>query len=101
MPEYRTHGNQIRIQKNTDRLLTAYQEGLATLEQLRQRMPDLRRQEQAVQSELLSRAEAAADQSRYLRLLETLTQFRERANNLDVGQRQKILRLLIKENPGR
>jgi site-specific DNA recombinase len=92
---------QIRIQKNTDRLLTAYQEGLATLEQLRQRMPDLRRQEQAVHSELLSLAEATADQSRYLRLLETLAQFRERlrarADNLELGQRQKILRLLVKE----
>jgi len=92
---------QIRIQKNTDRLLTAYQEGLATLEQLRQRMPDLRRQEQAVKSELLSLAEATADQSRYLRLLETLAQFRERirarADSLEVGQRQKILRLLVKE----
>jgi site-specific DNA recombinase len=92
---------QIRIQKNTDRLLTAYQEGLATLEQLRQRMPDLRRQEQAVQSELLSLAEATADQSRYLRLLETLAQFRERlrarADSLEVGPRQKILRLLVKE----
>ncbi len=92
---------QIRIQKNTDRLLTAYQEGLATLEQLRQRMPDLRRQEQAVQSELLSLAEATADRSKYLRLLETLAQFRERlrarADSLEVGQRQKILRLLVKE----
>jgi site-specific DNA recombinase len=92
---------QVRIQKNIDRLVTAYQEGLVTLEQLRHRMPELRRQEKAVQSELLSLAEATADQSRYMRLVETLAQFRERlrarADSLEVGQRQKILRLLVKE----
>jgi site-specific DNA recombinase len=92
---------QVRIQKNIDRLVTAYQEGLVTLEQLRHRMPELRRQEKAAQSELLSLAEATADDSRYMRLVETLAQFRERlrarADSLDVGQRQKILRLLVKE----
>lgn len=92
---------QIRIQKNSERLVTAYQEGLVTLDQLRQRMPDLRRQEQALHAELFSLTEAAADQSRYLRLVETLAQFRERlrarADSLEVGERQKILRLLIKE----
>ena len=92
---------QVRIQKNIDRLVTAYQESLVTLEQLRQRMPDLRRQEQAVQSELVSLAEATADQSKYLRLVETLGEFRgrlrARADSLVVGERQKILRLLVKE----
>src|ERR1700722_1007243 len=92
---------QVRIQKNIDRLVTAYQESLVTLEQLRQRMPDLRRQEQAVQSELVSLAEAAADQSKYLRLVETLAEFRGRlrlrADSLIVGERQQILRLLVKE----
>ena len=92
---------QVRIQKNIDRLVTAYQESLVTLQQLRQRMPDLRRQEQALQSELLSLAEAATDQSKYLRLAETLADFRcrlrARADSLDVDARQKILRLLVKE----
>ncbi len=92
---------QVRIQKNIDRLVTAYQESLVTLEQLRQRMPDLRRQEQAVQSELRSLAEAVTDQSKYLRLAEALVDFRSRlrirADSLDVGARQKILRLLVKE----
>ncbi len=92
---------QVRLQKNVDRLVTAYQESLVSLEQLRQRMPDLRRQEQALQSELQSLAEAAADQSKYLRLVETMAEFRARfrarADSLEVGERQKILRLLIKE----
>ncbi len=92
---------QVRIQKSIDRLVTAYQESLVTLEQLRHRMPELRRQEKAAQSELLSLGEATADQSKYLRLVETLAQFRERlrarADGMEVGQRQKILRLLVKE----
>jgi len=92
---------QVRLQKNIDRLVTAYQESLVTLEQLRQRMPDLRRQERALQSELQSLAEAAADQSKYLRLVETMAEFRARfrarADSLEVGERQKILRLLVKE----
>jgi site-specific DNA recombinase len=95
------HRDQIRLQKSIDRLVTAYQESLLTLEQLRQRMPALRQQEQAVQSELASLAEAAADQSRYLRLVETLTEFRTRlrarADRLAVEERQRILRLLVKE----
>ena len=39
---------QVRLEKNSERLLTAYQEGLVTLSQLRQRMPDLQKQTQAV-----------------------------------------------------
>ena len=45
---------QSRVQNKIDRLLTAYQEELITLEQLRQRMPELRKQEKAVRSELES-----------------------------------------------
>jgi site-specific DNA recombinase len=99
--EVHLHGEELRLQKNIDRLLTAYQEELVTLEQLRRRMPELRRHEQAVQSELQSLQMAAEDQSRYLRLVDTLGDFRARlrstADNLDVGGRQKILRLVVKE----
>jgi site-specific DNA recombinase len=35
---------QARLEKSSERLLRAYQEGLATLEQLRQRMPELQKQ---------------------------------------------------------
>jgi site-specific DNA recombinase len=45
---------QSRLQNKIDRLLTAYQEELITLEQLRQRMPELRKQEQAIRAELQS-----------------------------------------------
>ncbi len=90
-----------RLAKSVDRLLTAYQEGLMSLEQLRCRMPELRKQEQAIQGELQSLEAAATDQTKYLRLVETLANFRTRlaahAEALDMTQRQKVLRLLVKE----
>jgi hypothetical protein len=48
-------GEQMRIEKNSERLLTAYQEGLVTLPQLRQRMPALQKQAQAIGTELTAR----------------------------------------------
>ena len=92
---------QVRLENSSERLVTAYQEELLTLAQLRQRMPSSRKQQQAVESELHSLEMAAADQSQYLRLTETLGEFRvklqARADTLDVAERQKILRLLVKE----
>jgi site-specific DNA recombinase len=66
---------QTRLNNSMERLVTAYQEELLTLNELRQRMPGLRKQQQAVNSELQGLELAAADQSRYLRLTETLTDF--------------------------
>ena len=90
-----------RLAKGMDRLLMAYQEGLMSLEQLRCRMPELRRQDHAIQAELQSLEMAVGDQTKYLRLVETLGDFRARlrarANTLDIKERQKILRLLVKE----
>jgi hypothetical protein len=43
---------QLRVEKSSERLVTACQEGLVTLSQLRQRMPALQKQTQAVESEL-------------------------------------------------
>jgi len=92
---------QARLGKNVERLVTAYQEGLLNLEQLRQRLPELNKKSQAVESELRSLEMAAMDQTRYLQLAESLegfrTKVRVRAKTLDVGERQQILRLLVKE----
>ena len=92
---------QVRIEKNSERLLTAYQEGLVTLPQLRQRMPALQKQAQAVGSELQSLEMAAVDEAKYLQLAETLggfrTKLRVRADTLEVTVRQQILRLVVKE----
>jgi site-specific DNA recombinase len=92
---------QARLEKCGDRLISAYQEGLVTLPQLRHRMPELRKQAQAVESELQSLEMATLDQAKYLQLAETLAMFRSRlrarAETLDIRERQQILRLLVKE----
>lgn len=91
----------LRLANRTERLVTAYQEDLLSLDELRRRIPELRKQQQAVQSELESLETVAAHQSKYLRLVENLTDFRgrlrARADTLDISERQKILRLLAKE----
>src|SRR6266851_5513575 len=92
---------QARLGNNIARLITAYQESLVSLAQLRQRMPELNKKSQAVESELQSLETAAVDQARYLQLAESLDGFRiklrERAKTLDICERQQILRLLVKE----
>jgi site-specific DNA recombinase len=92
---------QARVEKSSERLVTAYQEGLLTLPQLRQRIPPLQKQTQAVESELQSLKMAAVDEAKYLQLAENLAGFRSklrvRAEALDIAVRQQILRLLVKE----
>lgn len=92
---------QARVEKSSERLVTAYQEGLLTLAQLRQRMPILQKQTQTVESELQSLKMAAVDEAKYLQLTESLAGFRSklrvRAEVLDIAVRQQILRLLVKE----
>jgi site-specific DNA recombinase len=92
---------QAQVDKSSERLVTAYQEGLVTLAQLRQRMPALRKQTQTVESELQSLKMAAVDEAKYLQLAESLAGFRSklrlRAEVLDIAVRQAILRLLVKE----
>ena len=90
-----------RLEKSVERLLTAYQESLLSLDELRNRVDPLRKQLNATQSELQALAAAAVDQEQYLRLIEGLAQFRERlrsrAETMDIIERQKIVRLLVKE----
>ena len=91
----------IRVQKGSERLMTAYQEELLPLDELRSRMPPLRKRERTIQKELQSLKEQTAERSAYLRLAETMSAFLSRlrlaAETLDVHERQKIVRLLVKE----
>ncbi len=91
----------IRVRKSIERLLTAYQEELLSLDELRVRMPPLRQREQAMQAELQAINHQTADRAAYLQLAETLTAFLERlhanADTLDINQRKRIMRLLVKE----
>jgi len=91
----------VRIVKSIDRLLTAYQEGLLSLDELRERMPNLRRREQTANAELRALLDQSVGRAAYLRLAETLTTFltrlRSAANGLDISERQRVVRLLVKE----
>jgi len=91
----------VRVRKSMERLLTAYQEDLLALDELRRRMPGLRQREQTLQGELQALRDRDADEAAVLRLTQTLASFRQRlresAETLDIHQRQKILRLLVKE----
>ena len=91
----------LQVDRRVERLLTAYQEELLTLDELRRRMPELRQREQRLKAELASLDDQLGDQATYLRLARTLGDFLERlrtqAPDLDVLQRQRIVRLIVKE----
>jgi site-specific DNA recombinase len=93
--------DQARLTKSMERLLTGYQENLITLEELRCRMPELRKQQRAIEAELQSLEMTTVDPTRNLRLVETLTEFRTRlharGNVLEVAERQRVVRLLVQE----
>jgi site-specific DNA recombinase len=90
-----------RVRESMERLMTAYQEDLMSLDDLRRRVPELRKREQAISAELNAIDSQLADRAGYLRLAETVTNFlarlRETAKTLDVAERQRIVRLLVKE----
>ena len=90
-----------RLERVGARLVTAYQEELIELEELRRRMPPLRSRMRVVEAELEAVESAAEDRERHLRVAETLESFRERlragAGTLGIRERQKVLRSLVKE----
>jgi site-specific DNA recombinase len=81
--------------------MTAYQGDLLSLDDLRRRMPELRKREQAIGVELSAIQSQLADRAEYLRLAETITSFlarlRATARTLDVSEHQCVARLLVKE----
>ena len=90
-----------RTRKSMERLVTAYQEDLLSLDELRRRMLELRTREQSMRAEMQAILGQAADRMSYLRLAETLTAFLQRlhdsAQSLEIADRQKIVRLIVKE----
>jgi site-specific DNA recombinase len=90
-----------RVQKSVNRLLDAYQEGLFPLEQMRRRIPEMKKRETALQAELQSLEAGAVDQQKCEMLMSSLGGFLDRlqksAETLDVLSRQNILRLIVKE----
>ncbi len=90
-----------KIQKGIDRLLDAYQEGLIPLSELRRRIPDLRKRETGINSELQSLEAQAMNQEKYQKIYQNmevfLSRLHESAENLDVIARRKVLQLVAKE----
>ena len=91
----------IHVGKGIERLVSAYQEGLLSIEQLRERMPALRQREQTLRAELQAIVDQTNDRAAFLRLVETLTAFlarlRSAAETLSVTERQRIVRLVVKD----
>ena len=90
-----------RVERAGTRLLTAYQEELIELDELRERMPPIRTRQRRLKGELEAAESAAEEQQRQVGVVETLNRFRERlrtgAEALEITERQKILRSLVKE----
>jgi site-specific DNA recombinase len=90
-----------RHQQAVARLIEAYQEGLISLEELRARIPELRRRENAAAAQLQALEAQLTDEETYLKLAESLETFlarlHERAQTLSVEERQKVLRLVVRE----
>jgi site-specific DNA recombinase len=90
-----------RIKNGIVRLLDAYQEGLVQLPELRGRVHGLRKKESALTSELQSIESRMVDEEMYLQLVgridDFLSRIRQSAESLNVLDRQKVLRLVVKE----
>ncbi|MBV9413440.1 MAG: recombinase family protein, partial [Solirubrobacterales bacterium] len=90
-----------RAQNALRRLIDGYQEQLITLEELRARMPEVRRREATLRAELDALDAQLHDAETFLKLTETLDAFRARlaanAETLPIEQRQEIVRLVVRE----
>jgi site-specific DNA recombinase len=89
-----------KLMLSMDKLLDAYQEGLISISQLRKRMPELQKRVNATKKELenLKTHELALDQR--LQLLDKesfISQIDQKVDHLDIKEKKKILRLLVKE----
>ncbi len=89
-----------KLSQSMDKLLDAYQEGLITIGQLRIRMPQLQKRVTTTEKELenLKNHELALDQRlQYLDAESFTSQLGVNVNQLDIKEKKKILRLLVKE----
>ncbi len=83
------------------RMIEAFQEQLLTIDELRGRMPDLRARETNLRGQLDALDSQLADRDAYLKLADGLegflAQLRDNAGGADVPERQRVLRLLVKD----
>ncbi|MHC4934133.1 MAG: recombinase family protein [Planctomycetota bacterium] len=90
-----------RTTRAKGRLLQAYQEELLSLDELRVRMPELKKKESTLRAQLQSLDAQEVDREVYLALAENLEGFlarlRDGVKSTTAKDRQRILRLLVKE----
>jgi len=83
------------------RMIEAFQEQLITIDELRGRMPGLRTREAGLRGQLDALDSQLADRDAYLKLANDLegflAQLRGNAATTDVPERQRVLRLLVKD----
>ncbi|WP_211265654.1 hypothetical protein [Actinacidiphila oryziradicis] len=96
-----TRGGQGKATAAITRMIEAFQEQLVTIDELRARMPDLRARESNLRSQLHALEAQLADRDAYLKLADNLegflAQLRENAGTAEVPERQRVLRLLVKD----
>jgi site-specific DNA recombinase len=82
-------------------MIQAYSEQLITIDELRARMPHLRAREANLRSQIDALDAQSADQDAYLKLADDLegflAQLRANAGAATVEERQRVLRLLVKD----
>ena len=82
-------------------MIGAYSEQLITIDELRARMPDLRAREAGLRGQLDALDAQAADRDAYLKLADDLegflAQLRGNAAAASTGERQRVLRLLVRD----
>jgi site-specific DNA recombinase len=90
-----------RVEHQTDKLIDAYQEGLIELSELRQRVPELKKRQLALAKELEGLNLQALEQNQLLEVNSSMERFLQQikasAPNLTIEEKQKIVRLLVKD----
>ncbi len=82
-------------------MISAFQDELITIDELRARIPDLRAREAGLCTQIDALDSQLADRQIYLKLAEDLDGFltglRTSADTTDVPQQQRVLRLLVRD----
>jgi site-specific DNA recombinase len=91
----------IKATEAIKRLIGAYQEQLITLDELRSRMPELRNREAGLRQQIEALDAQLADREIYLTLADSvenfLTGLKNKAATASIAERQRVLRLLVKD----
>jgi site-specific DNA recombinase len=89
------------LEQQTDKLIDAYQEDLINLQELRNRVPEIKKRQSALERELQSLKLQSLERDRLAAMNASIARFTEQlrnsGQNLDVLQKQRIVRLLVRE----